>query len=247
MKKVIIAALLSLIVCFLVSCGSEYDKDYVYDGESLLGRWQEVDYDERLYKIYEFKNDGTVTFRYYTYGIVYSDSYGTRTQEYRTEGTNTLILVEEFNGKKIDTEFKFSINKDGRLVMHADDTDVNVLEPYDLGYDIGNESPVVGKWMNKTDSGNNLFWFRETGACIIYYNMTGTVPDKIEDMDTDPSINFDLVGSMLYSTKGDKINVLFSDKYEVAYQNVGRGNYEINGNKLIISTDKGSFELERCE
>ena len=39
MKKLILITILIVCAVFLVSC-SEYDKDYVYDGESLVGIWQ---------------------------------------------------------------------------------------------------------------------------------------------------------------------------------------------------------------
>ena len=69
MKKIILITIFIVCVVFLVSC-SEYDKNYVYDGESLIGVWQERDLDEDFYKIYEFKADGTVTQTCYTQGIV---------------------------------------------------------------------------------------------------------------------------------------------------------------------------------
>ena len=69
MKKLILISVLAIIACFMISCGSKYNKDYVYDGTSLVGKWQEEDFDEKYYKIYDFKADGTVTFSYYTYGI----------------------------------------------------------------------------------------------------------------------------------------------------------------------------------
>ena len=51
MKKLLVITVLILCAVFLVSC-SEYDRDYVYDGSSLVGVWQERDFDEKFYKIY---------------------------------------------------------------------------------------------------------------------------------------------------------------------------------------------------
>lgn len=246
MKKLILIAVLVICVCFIISCGSEYNKDYVYDGESLIGKWQETDFDEKYYKIYEFNGDGTVTFSYFTYGISYGDSYSSRTQDYRVDGTNTLVLIEDFNGKNMESEFDFSINEDGRLVLHADDTDVNILEPYKLGYDDIDKSPVIGKWVDKTDKGTDLFWFLETGECMIFANIKGEIPDNVDDIDK-AGFEFDLIQTMLYATNGDKIHILFSDEFMVSAENVGIAEYEINGDTLSIGSDELNVTLTRCK
>ena len=51
MKKLILISVLAIIACFMISCGSKYNKDYVYDGTSLVGKWQEEDFDEKYYKM----------------------------------------------------------------------------------------------------------------------------------------------------------------------------------------------------
>jgi len=246
MKKLIFAAVLIIFVCFMISCGSEYNKDYVYDGESLVGKWQEVDFDEEYYKLYEFKADGTVTFSYYTFGISYGNDYSTRTQDYRVDGTNTLVLIEDFNGKKIESEFDFSINEDGRLVLHADDTDVNILEPYKLKYDDADKSPVVGKWLDVRENGTDLFWFLETGECMIFANVKGEIPDDVSEIENE-DFEFDLIQTMLYATYEDKINILFSDQFVVSPENVGVADYEINGDTLTISANDLNVTLKRSK
>ena len=95
MKKLIVTFIVVILACMFTSC-SKYDKNYVYDGTSLVGKWQEVDFEEGLYKIYEFKADGTVTYTFYTYGIVYGDDLNGVTQEYRVDGNNTLVLVDSY-------------------------------------------------------------------------------------------------------------------------------------------------------
>ena len=246
MKKLILISVLAIIACFMISCGSKYNKDYVYDGTSLVGKWQEEDFDEKYYKIYDFKADGTVTFSYYTYGISYGESYGSRTQDYRVDGANTLVLIEDYNGKKIESKFNFSINEDGSLVLNADGEDVNILMSYSLPYDDGDKSPVVGKWLDKTENGGDLFWFLDSGECMIFANVKGEIPEDVADIDKS-NFDFDLIQTMLYVTYGNKMNILFSDEFMVSPENVGITEYKIEGDKLVIGSDKEAITLERCK
>ena len=147
---------------------------------------------------------------------------------------------------KIESKFNFSINEDGSLVLNADGEDVNILMSYSLPYDDGDKSPVVGKWLDKTDKGTDLFWFLESGECMIFANVKGEIPEDVADIDKS-NFDFDLIQTMLYVTYGDKMNILFSDEFMVSPENVGITEYKIEGDKLIIGSDKEAITLERCK
>jgi len=251
MKKLILITVLIVCAVFLVSC-SEYDKDYVYDGESLVGVWQERDYNEGFYKIYEFKADGTVTQICYTYGIVNDISLSGETQTYRVEGNNTLILEAEYPSAgraKVETELKFSINKDKELVLHQNGEDLIVLVPYDLPYDRPDKSPVIGKWISETerDDGTiqkDLFWYLGDGQCIMFYDVSGEIGDDVDEF----TVNGDYNGleSILYATySGNKINLCFASRDIVGENSILKGEYEISGDKLIIKSGAQSLEYKR--
>ncbi len=254
MKKLVFTLIVILFACMMVSC-SEYDKDYVYDGTSLVGKWQEEDFDEGLYKIYEFKEDGTVTYTFYTYGIVYSADLNGVTQEYRVEGNNTLVLVDNYNNgtNKIETKVNFSIDEDNQLVLHDDGEDINILHPYSLPYD--DISPIVGKWISETetDSGKiqkDLFWFLENGECLIFANVSGEIGDDVDEFSEkyiDSEVGF--IQSMLYATSSDnKINICFAGQSIISEESVLQGTYTLsNGRLSIISEGETIAEFVRLE
>ena len=245
MKKLLVITVLILCAVFLVSC-SEYDRDYVYDGSSLVGVWQERDFDEKFYKIYEFKADGTVTQICYTNGIVNDISLSGNVQNYSVEDSNTLVLTYEnsANGKKTETRLKFSINGDRELVLHQDGDDLNVLVPYSLSYDRPDKSPVIGKWINEAKKENgeiqrDLYWFLETGECIIFANVSGEIGDNVDEFSEEyieSEVGF--IQSMLFATSnGNKINLCFAGQNIVSADSVVQVEYEISGNKLFIKSE----------
>ena len=246
MKKIILITIFIVCVVSLVSC-SEYDKNYVYDGESLIGVWQERDLDEDFYKIYEFKADGTVTQTCYTQGIVNDVSLTGEVLSYIVEGSNTLILSEE--GSNLKTKLKFSINKDGELVLHQDGDDLNVLVPYNLSYDRPDKSPVIGKWMSETEKEDgtvrkDLFWFSDDGQCILFVDVSGEIGDDVDDFIINGNHNG--LESILYAThSGNKINLCFATRDIIGENSVLKGEYEISGDKLIIKAGGSSLEYKR--
>ena len=251
MKKLILITVLVLCAAFLISC-SEYDKDYVYDGTSLVGIWQERDFDEKFYKIYEFKADGTVTQICYTYGIVNNVSLYGETQNYKIEGNNTIILetVNPNTGKTVEeVRFNFSINGDKELVLHQDGEDINVLVPYDLPYDRPEKSPVIGKWIIETEKSDgsvqkDLFWFRDNGECIVFADISGEIGDDVNEFAEHGNHNG--LESILYATgSGNKINLCFASRDIVREDSVLKGEYEISGDRLIIKSGGQSLEYKR--
>jgi hypothetical protein len=246
MKKLILITILIVCAVFLVSC-SEYDKDYVYDGESLVGVWQERDFDEKYYKIYEFKADGTIIQTSYIYGIVSDVSLVGEVQNYSVEDNNTLVLSEE--GSNLKTRLKFSISEDNELVLHQDGDDLNVLVPYSLSYDRPDKSPVIGKWMSETEKEDgtvqkDLFWFSDDGQCILFVDVSGEIGDDVDDFIINGNHNG--LESILYAThSGNKINLCFASRDIIGENSVLKGEYEISGDKLIIKAGGSSLEYKR--
>ncbi len=235
MKRLVLSLIIVILACVaLVGC-NDYDEDYVYDGKSLVGKWQEVDLDEGNYKVYEFYADGTVTYASCLYGMV-PDGYVTA--KYKIEGNNTLVLTERLNGKTEVTRMKFSINEDDILVLVSphDEEVINQLQPYNLKYD--NPSPIKGKWLSITPTQTDLFWFLDDSECFVFPNVKGKIGDDVDEFISE-YINSEVgfIQTILYSTEGKTVNLCFADEYIVSKESVITGEYEMKGNKLIISDD----------
>ena len=243
MKKLLLSLIMVIIVCVaLTGCG-DYDKDYVYDGVSLVGKWQEADLDEGNYKVYEFYADGTVTYASCIYGMV-PDGYVTA--KYKVEGNNTLVLTERLNGKIMVSRMKFSISEDNVLVLVDEKTEdeINKLEPYKLGYD--EPSPIKGKWLSTTDDRTDLFWFGDDSECLVFPDARGEIGDNVDEFIKNGEYAY--IMTVLYSTEGSTVNLCFADQYIVSEDSVITGEYKIENNKLIISNDgKVVYEFVRCE
>ena len=241
MKKIIISVILVLLLpIILVSC-NDYDEDYVYDGQALIGKWQELDFDEGFYKVYDFKADGTVTYASCIYGMI-PDGYVTA--EYKVEGTNTLVLTEDLYGKTVVSRINFSINEKNVLVMFADGEVINKLEPYKLSYD--EESPIKGKWLSVTPTQTDLFWFGDDSECYVFPDVKGEIGENVDDFIING--DFAYVKTILYSTEGNIVNLCFADEFIVSEESVITGEYKIENGKLVISSGgKTVIELERCE
>ena len=130
-----------------------------------------------------------------------------------------------------------------------------MLEPYDLEYDDWDKSPVVGQFIGdisvesngQTVTQKNLFWFLDSGECMIFINPKGEIPKDVADID-DPTFEFDLIQTMLYVTYGDKMNILLSDSYIVSPENVGIISYKLEGDTLTLSgLDSEDIVLTRCK
>lgn len=247
MKRLLLSLIIVVLACIaLVSC-SDYDDDYVYDGKSLVGKWQEVDLDEGNYKVYEFYSDGTVTYANCIYGII-PDGYVTA--KYKVEDNNTLVLTERVNGKTEVSRMKFSIDEDGILVLVSpfDKEEINKLEPYNLGYD--EVSPIKGKWVDKNiingREQTDIWWFLDESECFVFPDVRGKIDGEVDDFIQNGEYAY--VKTVLYSTEGKTINICFADEYIVSAESVITGEYEIKGNKLIISNNgKTVYEFTRYE
>lgn len=250
MKRIVLTLLICIFACVLLASCNDYDEDYVYDGKALIGKWQEIEFDEGFYKVYDFKEDGTVTYTYCIYGMICDTEYGMTTQKYRVDSTNTLVTIGKYNGKDVESKINFSISEDGKkLVMVENGEIVNKLEPYKLNYD--DPSPLMGKWIsvNQVDgiTQTDLFWFSEYNECFIFPNVSGKIGNDVEKFKED-YINSEVgfIQTMLYSTAKDKIYICFADETIISEDSVLEGKYEIKDGKLIISADgKTVVELAR--
>jgi len=247
MKIKVIPILMFLLSFVLLTSCNDYDEDYVYNGEALIGKWQETDFDEGFYKTYDFKADGTVICATCIYGMM---PEGSVAAEYRVDGTNTLILTENINGKKIVTRMKFSINEDNVLVLVDEQNEdvINKLEPYSLKYD--EVSPIKGKWVDKYENNGreqtDVWWFLDDSECFVFPDARGQIGDDVYEFINDGEYAYMM--TVLYSTEKNTLNLCFADQFIVSKESVITGEYKIENNKLIISNGgKVVYEFERYE
>lgn len=201
----IILALCALLVLF--SCGSEYNKDYVYDGVSLIGKWQESSLDENYYQTYEFFENGSVVCSSYSYGIWLQSIEG----QYRIEGKNTIILTY---ADGIINENRFSINEGKRLVIQTVDgveAQELILVPYEPIFNLTN--PIVGSWVS-TDNENEVFTYNEDFTGKIYNEKNEYIFD--------------------YAVKDSYLYMSY-EFIEGFHQGISITKFEINGNILTLS------------
>ncbi len=152
MKRLILALLICLTVVMLISCGGEYDKNYEYDGESLVGKWIDKSVDESEYDIYDFVDEDTVILTTNCYGIEKNRMEAT----YRVEDKNQIVIHSEFGYEYI----RFSITKDGYLVlivlddMNNPSEEERIMKKYDLAYNTSLEllNSIVGTWVNNENN-----------------------------------------------------------------------------------------------
>ncbi len=160
MKKIIslllLCLVLSLSLVLLVSCGEpSVDKDYIYDGHSLIGKWREEEYDPSFYQTYEFTSDGKVICKTHKYGIDLQSLSGT----YKVDDNNKLII--SYSDGITDTN-PFSIDRGGKLTMQilsSENFGYMCLVPYDLEYNLLNDD-IIGSW-ESVDNKNEIFTFNK--------------------------------------------------------------------------------------
>ena len=137
MKKVlaIFFAILSLSL-ILISCGddekeSKYNENYVYDGTSLVGKWQESVQNDEFYQVYDISED-KIILTSYSFGIMMQEITAT----YHVEDNNTLVVA--WGDGYVDRN-KFSITNDKTVVITqviASSTSEMELVPYNLEWNI---------------------------------------------------------------------------------------------------------------
>lgn len=227
MKKLI--AILSLTLCLislsmLVSCGSHYNGDYVYDGTSLIGKWVDKKIQSNSYDVYEFIDENKVILTTNCRGITLDKLEGT----YEVTDKNQIVISSTFGKEYI----RFSITKDSELVLVILD-DMNrpaegerVMKKYDLNYNIGTNN-LIGTWKS-VDNENEKFVFNEdfTGKSV----GLSTKGDPVEY-------------KLYYSYTDKEINIII--EYMIGYEEmVKTSNYKIEGNTLTMyGEDKDGKEI----
>lgn len=214
-------AILFVVLSFtfvLVSCGDKvkYDENYVYDGTSLLGSWQERDFDDEYYQIYTF-HEKKVILTSYSYGIMMQEIEA----DYKIEGDNTLVI--SWGDGYIDRN-DFSISKHPVLVISqivSTNVDEMQLVPCNTGWNKDN-SAIVGTWIND-DNPLERFDFKSDYTLVV-------------DGEYDTY-------SMPYAVKDDYLALggQFIDGFK---ENVSVLNYKINGDTLTLTgVDKNEKDI----
>lgn len=222
MKRII--CFLLVCVCALGVCAcSKFDKDYVYDGTSLIGKWCEADYEDAGYISYEFFEDGRVINATYNYGIEMSRIEG----KYTVDKNEILIDVTRYDGTNMHYEHKFCITDKGELVILylSDDDQMTekemVLVPYDVDFNEDN-SKLKGSWED-TENKGEIWTFNE--------DYTGTISNR------------EYSYKMYYSVKGKKIYMAY-EFVDGVKQSLVEFKYKVDGDMLKIT---GEIDGEKIE
>ena len=216
MKKltVIFLSIICIVLC-IASCGNDKDKyvskyieDYKYDGSSLIGVWQEVNFKDDSYQLYKFRDDGSVDCVVYSFGIEMARMNAT----YKVENDNTLVI--SWPGSNTPDRNKFSINNDKCLVIcQVMDSETFEMElvPYNLTYNIGGEE-LIGTWQSVSDPSESFSFYNDhTGVS----RGTGVSYDfEYATNDSYVFISFEIVegiknpaDAMKYKVEGDTLTL----------------------------------------
>lgn len=221
MKKILLLLVILALSLCLFSCGEEkyYDENYVYDGKSLIGIWQERDINYEDYYTYEFFADGKMELRQFIYGM----EIGTEVGEYTVKDGKIEVLFREDDGRISTLENKFSITQDGKLILLRLDPNGQMSEveavyvPYEPVFNL--EKALVGTWENL--SVEDELWIFDSDFMI-------TIPDEIKEE------------KMLYSTKGDTVYMLYlidSGEHKLFLETPMIFEFSIEGDTLEMTGD----------
>ena len=212
MKKLSFALCLILLFSLtLIGCDkyvSKYDENYVYDGESLLGKWQETKFTDEFYQVYNFTSSKDVILTAYSYGIVMQEIEAT----YYVENNN--VLVVEWGGGYVNKN-NFSISKDGYLtitqVLEAEHNEM-LLEPYNIEWNTSNDA-IKGTWISSDYQGESFTFGSD-------YKLSVEGNDEIYKID--------------YAVKGDTL--AFGGEFVEGFkEEVNVMTYKIDGDTLTLT------------
>ncbi len=160
MKKILLLSVLLLCALCLFSCGDgldKFDENYEYDGHSLVGTWQEEEYDRSFYITYEFSADGKFKQKQYSYGIEVKSEEGS----YSAEKNKFTVEFKNYDGTSSFVENKFCITEKGELiVVYLDEKNQMeekemVLVPLNIKHS-DTDTDLIGTWEDKDNEGE--FW-----------------------------------------------------------------------------------------
>lgn len=227
MKKILltVSIIACLLLAMLLSSCDLYNKNYVYDGTSLIGKWVDEELNTGSYDVYEFVDDKNVILTTNCQGIELNRLEGT----YTVEDNNKIVIQSGFGKEYI----RFSITKDGRLViltlddMNMPSEDERVMSKYNLEYNKG-ENKLLGTWKS-LDNENEKFVFNEdfTGKSIGLSSKGEVIEYKL-----------------YYSYKGNELNIII--EYMIGYEEMVRTTeFKVEKNILTMSgTDKDGNKIE---
>lgn len=227
MKKILltVSIIACLLLAMLLSSCDLYNKNYVYDGTSLIGKWVDEELNTGSYDVYEFVDDKNVILTTNCQGIELNRLEGT----YTVEDNNKIVIQSGFGKEYI----RFSITKDGRLViltlddMNMPSEDERVMSKYNLEYNKG-ENKLLGTWKS-LDNENEKFVFNEdfTGKSIGLSSKGEVIEYKL-----------------YYSYKGSELNIII--EYMIGYEEMVRTTeFKVEKNILTMSgTDKDGNKIE---
>ncbi len=222
MKRIACIFLICICIFTVASC-SKFDENYVYDGESLIGKWYEKDYDESYYIAYDFFENGTVEQTEYYYGI----KFGTVSGAYTVDKNVIEIDLDRYDGTIIHYEHKFCITDKGELIIiYLSEKDQMteeemVLVPYKDDFNEGDKS-LFGTWEDKNNPGE-LWTFKE--------DFTGTIANKESSYE------------MHYSVNDGKIYMAY-EFVDGVKQGLVEFKYKIKGNTLEIESKIDGTKIE---
>lgn len=223
MKKIVGILLILMSMLCLFACGDKFDEDYVYDGHSLVGKWQEEDYDESGYISYEFFDDGKFEMKEYSYGIELHSEVGT----YTAEGNKFVVTFKNYDGTYQYVENKFCITEDNELVMIYLDKENEmeekemVLIPFEIDF-VESNAQVVGTWEDIAHEGE-LWKFNK--------DYTGTISNGSETY------------AIRYSVHDDYLYIA-TELIPGAVDNLIEYEFDIDDGILTIEAEVNNIDIE---
>ncbi len=195
-----------------------FDENYVYDGHSLVGKWQEKIYSNQSFVSYEFFADGSFEQVAYQYGIEFSRSVGT----YTVDKNKLVVAFPKYDGSNEYVENRFNITPQGEILMLYLDLNNQMVEkkmvlvPYNIKRS-ENTSLVQGTWEYKGQEGfNGEYWsFKE--------DLTGTIRGNGYTY----NFHYTIHNGKLYIAN-ELIPGIMNDLVEYSFK--------VEGNKLTISS-----------
>lgn len=193
---------------------SGYNSKYIYDGMSLVGVWQEKDYENDTCMMFSFTSDKKVVASMRVCGIEAELISGT----YRIDGKNNLIVTyEDPNGVIDNEETRFSISEDNTTLVLRDE-DFFVLERATSEYNT--DKNIIGVWENSQAK----FIFNE--------DYTGAIVEN------------DIKNETLFSTKNGKLymfidEALLLEGYTLDEKFIIEYEYRIENNTLTLKGENG--------
>ncbi len=227
MKRIMTALFVLLCLMFVILlCGcSKYNKNYVYDGTSLIGKWIDEELNEDAYDVYEFIDGENVVLTTNCRGIKLKELRGT----YTVEDNNKIVIQSDFGKEYI----RFSVTKKGKLVlltlndMDRPSEEERVMEKYNLDYNAG-ENKLVGTWRSVNIEGEKFVFNGDFTGKSVKLNANG---DEIEY-------------KLYYSYKGSELSIII--EYMIGYEEqVGTTEFRVENNVLtLLGSDGDGNDIE---